>query len=448
MNTQKDPWTEEADSPGSQKPDFDLMKNLPAILRILGAGAVLIAMYSFLIRGWDNGDDMFRYFLMLGHTGVLAAIGIASGYWLKESKGARLLLTLSLISVPANFAILGAFIFSQTAAIDISTYPHYVAWSVDSLNAALLSNGIALLVLIPVTFLGFTVLARSMSKKLSILFLLSNAALLLPLRDPQLVGLMVLVLAVVVIALSRKTSSHNAAAKTNEGIIALGLQLLPLAVLMGRSLWLYSADLFLLAVLSLAVFFILRQVSFYLGEKSRIRNVLEGFSVLSAILFGLLLIDIFQAMTSFTYGILFPFGVVASMAMIYEISYRHHCDQYRAGLYRRIAVAGLVIGMAVNLLSNAGFVVVLMTVIIGMGASLAGYKMQKSNLFSGGIILMLLGIAQQLYKLVWHFDLGNWASLAVLGIVSIIIASMMESQGSNIKLRFVAWKAKLAQWEK
>ena len=113
MNAQKDPWTEEVPPSRPQKPDFDLMKNLPAILRILGAGAVLIAMYSFLVKGWDNGDDMFRYFLMLGHTGALAAIGLASGYWLKESKGARLLLTLALISVPANFAILGAFLFSQ-----------------------------------------------------------------------------------------------------------------------------------------------------------------------------------------------------------------------------------------------------------------------------------------------------------------------------------------------
>jgi len=52
---------------------------------------------------------------------------------------------------------------------------------------------------------------------------------------------------------------------------------------------------------------------------------------------------------SFAYGILFPFGVVASMAMVYEISFRRHCDHYRAGLYRRIAVVGLVIGIAVNL---------------------------------------------------------------------------------------------------
>jgi len=445
MNTRHEPWIEKTVTSQPQRAEFDWMKNLPAVLRILGAGAVLVAMYSFLVRGWDSGNDMFRYFLMLGHTGALAAIGLASARWLKESKGARLLLTLSLISVPVNFAILGAFIFSQTTAIEVSSYPHYVAWSVDSLNSVLLSNGIALLVLIPVTLLGFTVLARSMSKKLSILFLVSNAVLLLPVRDPQLVGLMVSGLMVVVIFLSRKTSSHNAAAKTNEGMIALGLQLLPLAVLMGRSLWLYSADLFLLTVLSITLFFILRQVSLYLGTNSRVRDALEGFSVLPAIPFGFLLTEALQVMTGFPYEILFPVGALASMAMVYDISLRSY---YRAGLYRRIAVVGLMMSMSINLLANASIIVSLLTVLVGVGMSLLGHKVQQRSLFSGGIVLVLLGIAQQFYELVKHFDLGSWAGLAILGIVSIVIASMMESRGGNIKLRFMTWKAKLVQWEK
>lgn len=443
MKTQQDPWIDETVPRHTQK--FDLMKNLPAILRILGAGAVLVAMYSFLVRGWDTGNDVFRYFLMLGHTGTLAAIGLASGHWLKESKGARLLLTLSLVSIPANFAILGAFIFSQTTGIDVSAYPQYVAWSVDSLNSALVISGVALLVLIPVTLLGFTVLARSMSKKLSILYLLSNAALLFPLRDPQLIGLMVMVLAVIVIALSRKTSTHNTAAKTNEGIIALGLQLLPLAVLMGRSLWLYSIDLFLLTVLAITLFFILRQISLYLDPNSKIRSVLDSLSVVPAISTSFLLAEALQVMTSFPYEVLFPVCALSSMAMVYDISCR---SQYRSDMYRRIAVVGLVISLGINLFANTNPVVSLLTLIIGVGVSLFGCKVQQRSVFSGGIVLMLLGIVQQFYDLVRHFDLGSWAGLAVLGVVSIIIASVMESQGGNIKPRFVAWKTKLAEWDR
>ncbi|HHI94361.1 MAG TPA: hypothetical protein ENK04_12740 [Gammaproteobacteria bacterium] len=443
MNTQQDPWIETFIRPGQQK--FDLMKNLPAILRILGAGAVLVAMYSFLVRGWDSGNDVFRYFLMLGHTGALAAIGLASGHWLKESKSARLLLTLSLISIPANFAILGAFIFSQTTGIDVSTYPHYVAWSVDSLNSGLVTSGVALLVLIPVTLFGFTVLARSMSRKLSVLYLLSNAALLLPLRDPQLIGLMVMVLAVIVIVLSHKTSRHNTAAKTNEGAIALGLQLLPLAVLMGRSLWLYSVDLFLLTILAATLFFIFRQISLYLNPHSKIKGMLESWSVVPAISVSFLLAEALQVMTNVPYEILFPVSALVSAAMVYDISRR---SQSRPDTYRRIAVVGLVIGLGINLLANTNPVVSLLTVIIGVGMSMLGYKVQQRSVFSGGIVLMLLGVVQQFYDLVQHFDLGSWAGLAILGVVSIVIASVMESQGGNIRPRFVAWKTKLAEWER
>ena len=135
--------------------------------------------------------------MLLGHTGVLALLGLFSGHWLKESKGARLLLTLALVSVPVNFSVLGAFIFSQSPLLDPSIYPQYVAWSVDSLQTALLTTGGAALLLIPVTLIGFAVLSRSMSKKLTLLFLISNATLLLPVRDPQLVGLMVLVLSLI-----------------------------------------------------------------------------------------------------------------------------------------------------------------------------------------------------------------------------------------------------------
>jgi len=60
----------------------------------------------------------------------------------------------------------------------------------------------------------------------------------------------------------------------------------------------------------------------------------------------------------------------------------------------------------------------------------------------------LLSLAQQMYELIHHFDLGSWTGLAVLGVASIVIASVMESQSGNIKLRFIALKAKLAQWQK
>jgi len=424
---------------------FNLMNKLPDLLRILGAAALIIAMYSFLMKGWDSGNDIYRYLFMLGHTGVLAAVGLASGHWLKESKGARLLLTLALVSIPANFAILGAFIFSQTTAVDLSFYPHYVAWTVDSLSAALFTGGGALLVLVPVTLLGFTVLARSLSKKLSFLFLLSNASLLLPLRDPQLIGLIVLVFTFLNVFFSYKTSQHNIVTKTHEGLIALGLLALPLAVLMGRSLWLYSLDAFLLTVLTITSFFLLRQLSLIFQQNSKTRLILDRLSLIPAIIITPLLSQALFGSTLVMDELAIPLAALVSAVMIFDMAQRKSSSAYK---YRYIAIGILFISLLFNMYVFTSLVTALTNIIIGFGLLVMGVKKQQRGVLISGIVLILLGMALQFYELFHHFEIGSWISLASLGVLSIIIASTIESKGGKIKLHIETWKTKLNQWEK
>jgi len=425
--------------------EFSWMKKLPDLLRILGTGALLIAMYSFLIKGWDDGNDVFRYLLMLGHTGVLAAIGLASGHWLKESKGARLLLTLALVSVPANFAILGAFIFSQSElVVNISQYPNYVAWTVDSMQTALMTSGGALLILLPVTLLGFTVLARSLSKRLTVLFLISNAALLLPMRDPMMVGLVVLVLTVMTIIFTRKSAQQNIVAKTQEGIIALGLQALPLAVLMGRTLWLYSADMFLLTVMTTTIYFMLRQSALFFESDSRFKKMLDRLSLIPAIATAPLLVSILMDSNWTITALVLPIATTVSAMMVYDIAQRNESS---ATTYRWIAALMIVVGMTMNLLSNAGLLAAISCITAGVVLLILGYKNKQRGFFINGFILMLIGLAQQFYELVHHFNLGSWASMAVMGVITIVIASVIESKGNALHQRFLTWKTNFKQWE-
>jgi len=425
--------------------EFSWMKKLPDLLRILGAGALLIAMYSFLIKGWDDGNDVFRYLLMLGHTGVLAAIGLASGHWLKESKGARLLLTLALVSVPANFAILGAFIFSQSElVVNISQYPNYVAWTVDNMQTALMTSGGALLILLPVTLLGFTVLARSLSKRLTVLFLISNAALLLPMRDPMMVGLVVLVLTVMTIIFTRKSAQQNIVAKTQEGIIALGLQALPLAVLMGRTLWLYSADMFLLTVMTTTIYFMLRQSALFFESDSRFKKMLERLSLIPAIATAPLLASTLLNSNWAITALVLPIATTVSAMMVYDIAQRNESS---ATTYRWIAALMIVVGMTMNLLSNAGLLAAISCITAGVVLLILGYKNKQRGFFINGFILMLIGLAQQFYELVHHFNLGSWASMAVMGVITIVIASVIESKGNALHQRFLTWKTNFKQWE-
>ncbi|MFP4611084.1 MAG: hypothetical protein ACLFQT_08690 [Thiohalophilus sp.] len=445
MNEQQDTWQVEQPTKAGGLTNFDMMHNLPALLRILGTAALLVAMYSFLVKGWQSGNDVYRYMLMLGHTGILAAVGIASGHWLRESKGARLLLTLALVSVPANFAILGALIFSQTIGIDASHYPHYVAWSVDSLAAALLTTAGAMLVLVPTTMLGFTVLVRSLSGKLSMLFLLSNVMLLLPIRDPHLVGLVVLALTFISLVFNYRMSQGNLATRTREGIIALGLQFLPLGILMGRSLWLYDLDLFLMTVLAITVFYILRQASLIFESDSTMRNLINLASLVPAVMAMPLLSDALLNMLPGIPVMVIPLAGVITFAMVYDIARRSHTY---AHAYRYIASGLLVLGMMLNLHLFTGLVAALLCIATGLGLMVLGFQRQQRSVFAGGIILMLVGLGQQLYELVHHFDFGSWASLAALGVIAIVIASTIESQGKKFKPRIENWKASFKQWEK
>jgi hypothetical protein len=445
MKTQHNDGLEAIDLQLPVTANVDLIKKLPALLRILGAAAVLIAMYSFLAKGWQSGNDVFRYLLMLGHTAALAAIGLASGHWLKESKGARLLLTLALVSVPANFAILGAFIYSQTPGVNVGLYPHYVAWTVNSLQTALITTGAAALALIPATLIGFAVLARSISRKLSMLFLFSNVALLLPLRDPQLIALLTLALTVCAVVLSRRAAHKHSAAKTREGITALSLQLLPLAVLIGRSLWLYSVDLFLITVACFAAFFILRQISLYLAPGSRLRNISDMLSLAPAVAAAPVLGAALRDAGFIPAALMFPLATMLSATLVYDISRRSHKS---AGLYRHIAVAGLTAGMIFNLLWFNGFLAAIACVLVGLSLLVSGYRLQQSGVFIGGLASLLAGIVELFHELVRHFDLGSWVGLAVLGTLSIVIASSLESQCGMLKPRLESWKGKFHQWEK
>ena len=443
MSTEIKTWNTSVDTVDDQG-SSELMKKLPSLLRILGTTALLVAMYSFLVKGWQSGGDVFRYLLMLGHTGAMAGIGLASGHWLKEGKGARLLLTLALVSVAANFAILGAFIYSQSAAALALNYPGYVAWKVGSLSTALVITAVAMVVLLPVVMLGFRVLSRSMSSKLAALYLISNAALLIPLREPHLVGYMVVGLSLLVLMVSRNAARQNISAKTSEGMMALVLQYLPMAVLLGRSIWLYSPELFLLTVLALTVFFALRQVSIRLDNSAEIRSLVEGFSVLPALGFGAGLGATLAENGYLATELVLPIAALATASLIYEISLR---ARQGAALYRTLSVAVLCVGVLSNMLILDGVLTAVMSTVIGIAVAVFGYMKQQRTVFGGGMVMTSVGLIYQLYYAIQVFHLGSWVSLALLGMAAIVVGSTVESHGYRIKLMLTAWKAKHGEWD-
>jgi len=111
--------------------------SVSTILRVLGACAVLASIAMFLLDGWSDGNDLYRYVKLLGLTGFITGAGILLSFGFKEVKGARVFFGLGLVATVANFMILGALTYSlvpldnavgdyssmlKWQAVDVSTF--------------------------------------------------------------------------------------------------------------------------------------------------------------------------------------------------------------------------------------------------------------------------------------------------------------------------------------
>ena len=205
---------------------------LSECLRILGAAGLLASMSLFLLQGWSDGNDIRRYLMLLAQTGLLAAGGFALSHGLKEAKGARLFFGLALVSVPANFTILGALIYSVFQWDGgLTNYPDYASWQIlDVANIGITFAG-AMLVLLPVTMFAFAIMARQSAKGLSFNFFALNALLVLPVRSSLIAGLLALGGVVYAMMVVRRAVNNDSALKTGEGRFAISTLFIPAGII-------------------------------------------------------------------------------------------------------------------------------------------------------------------------------------------------------------------------
>ena len=418
------------------------VKKLPNILRGFGAAAILFSLYSFMVRGWDGSSDLIRYAMLLGHTGLLALVALASGHFFKEGKGPRLLLMLALVSVPVNFSIIGAFILSTTQAINIGEYPTYVAWQVDSFATAMKTLVGALFILLPVVLLSFRTLARGMSAQMSGLYLMSNMVLLLPMRDPASVSFWGLLLGILTLVITAKTARQRTEVKTREGMMVLLMQFLPIGVLLGRSIWLYAPDTILAVSFSVMCFIALRQSAQMISEKSLVRLVLELISPIVALFGGFHLVD---AMVSS--GVPDSFAIISAClfaaGLIYEISMR---ASFYASFYRIIAMVVIVGGLLANIVINGGLLASMSCIILGISLMALSCQVQQRSMLVGGLVITIAGAMDHIQHLFHYFDFGYWLTLAIAGLIAIVFASVLEAKGTRIKQTLKEYQLRFSQW--
>ena len=231
------------------------------LLRMSGAIAVAVAMGLFLIDGIKAANDLWRYLTILGLTGALAAAGLAMSVLLKDQRGSRVFITLALLSVPVNFTVIGALLYSivplDAMALNYPGYAHWQVGSFSDLTGALVA-GFA--VLGPVVWLSFSVLARSARNWLSISMVASCAVLLIPVRAEFWAAGLAIGTTLLLWLNYKRHSENSLVLKTTEGKLAVALLFVAPVIVAVRNLFFYDANGMLILALSVGFFAYCRHI--------------------------------------------------------------------------------------------------------------------------------------------------------------------------------------------
>lgn len=415
-----------------------------ALLRGLGGLVIVAAFLMYLFQGWRDGDDLARTLILLAHTGVLTLAGFASGHWLKETKGARLLIALALAAVPINFAFLGGITYDHLTWDQVQAQTPVFAqgqglWrpvlggGLDGASAIGLAAG-AILVLAVAIWIGFLVMARRSAWSLAGLYLLANTALLVPTRGQAAISVMLLILAVALALLTFGLRRRDPSLATPEGVFARAVLVLPLMVLGGRSIWLYAPD---------GLFYTSMALLGYLGLRlavgasaGRRRWLLEWAAVLLAGISAVLAFSTTESLRGLADVWVIPIstalfaGLMLDLALVVD----GHATRYRIA-----AALTLAVGLSANLAAFGGLGNAAACVLLGLAGVVWAYSARLRSVFAAGLITTLLGLGVGGHQALASFTIGGWTGLVLAGIATIAAGSVVERHGERIKAGLTRW---------
>ena len=407
------------------------MTNIASLLRVCGALVMLIAMSSYLLKGWHDGNDISRYYMLLSQTLLLALGGFGLSFALKENKGARIFFGLSLISITVNMTTLGALIFSTTQwGSALVQYPSYAQWVAPESGAILMALLGTILISAPVTLIGHRVMARKSATTLSALFLFTNLLLLIPVRESLFVGIIALLAVLIPVNLFNKRMSSDNSLRTPEGLLGMMSVFVPAGIIICRSIWFYPVDEILEITLAATGFMALRFCSHQAEEGSLARKATYFLSIIMALLIAYPTAELAGRYLNGAYAFNI-FGIVLA-GLLMELSTR--CEKSKVTV--TMAVFTLMLSHVPPALFADTHMHAILCTLFGAVVITIAYKHGLRSMIGLGILMLLCGIGRPVAEFAQWLDFSNWITLSVSGGAIIVIASLIERHGAFIKMKW------------
>jgi len=408
--------------------------SLSQVVRAFGACAIIASMSLFMFQGWAEGNDVTRYLKLLAQTGLLTSAGLILSFLIKEFKGARLFFGLALVSVVANFTILGSLTYSlYPIDMQIVDYPASMKWEVANVAVFLPVFLGALVLLSAVTYFGFSIFSRQIAKPLSVGLLALSAILLVPVRDPLIaVGLATVALWGAWFLIQRLRNKENLII-TKETKASLALLLLPGIIVLMRAVSFYSIDDATILAFSSLLFVCLRNINGLIEEQGLIKRCIGLSQITLAGLISFLTTQVLPfEWNSFDIFI----GAIIFIGIAFEHSLNGN-DNWLKNFFTNVSVIALVPALLLYAMVDYELVYSLHALIVSclaFGLTHTTGNMTGKTPFSRSLAVLgiITAILIVLFDLVQLAQLGNWVIIGFAGAILIICASLYERFGLKL----------------
>jgi hypothetical protein len=402
--------------------------DLSQVLRWSGGLALAAAGISFMFQGLYSFTPVTRHWILLGIAALLGLMGILTGSAMQETKGARSFLAFATAAFPVLASQLGAMVFSLLGQPP-SGMPQPLVFSLLTAAQVAALTVLTLAISVPLSFLGFKVLARTQAGRLTAFYTLANLCVLVPVREGVMLTVLVGTLGACAYAADRMVLARDFRLANFEGRLSRALVILPLVIILVRSLFYPVDHLYAALVLAMGGAYL----SFHGGRITEspawrfLLQILGNVGLAAAWLTGIGPVITVHRMGDglALYLILLPMALITGLhATIADRGWR------RASLHTASAMALLAVAAAH--LFDGGMVQSVIGAAVAVGGLVVGVRAAEKWIFLAGVIAGLGSLANLALTAIARHAGYAWIMLAALGIIALFSASLAEKRRGRL----------------
>ena len=420
------------------------MSRIGTVLRSIGVAVLMAAIGTFMFQRWSDMTHMSRYFAFLAFTAGVCASGLLCGLKIGENKGARTLLGAVVVLMPVHSAQIGAILFSRLGRdVYEAQYPSYFYWSVPSLTDALLVAIVGIVIMLPMAYMAYSVLARNYARKLLLIGCAVSSVLLIPTRDPVFVGLFMLV-AGFVACIGELRLSSIVELKTREACIARSVPFIAIVMLIGRQSALYQASGFfqglIFAFMSAIIFEVIPRITRHKAI-ARLSEIVSIYTTaISAYLVGDAALSGFDLQDSVLAPLVIGFPLSVLFALMAERA------REASGLFRVASALALFIAGMAEIVGGEGVEACVIALVVSIVAVAYACITEQKGILLAGTILTMLSLCRGCVLAVGSLSFSPWIVLGVIGVGTIVGASYLERNFGRMRESLFAARRRVSSW--